>query len=62
MTEQNSDAIEGESAAGHADALKEAQPAYEPPRLTVLGTLADLTRGSDSAANTDGIFPGSMFT
>jgi len=62
MHRRNPPAIETELATGHADAPEEVQPAYEPPHLTVLGTLADLTRGSDSAANTDGVFPGSLFT
>jgi hypothetical protein len=33
-------------------------PAYEPPRATVLGTLADLTQGHPGAKS-DGINPGS---
>jgi hypothetical protein len=36
--------------------------AYEPPRISVLGTLSDLTRGRSSTARTDGTFPGSIFT
>jgi hypothetical protein len=35
---------------------------YEPPRITTLGSLADLTRGRSSNARTDGTFPGSIFT
>jgi hypothetical protein len=38
---------------------KPAQPApYEPPRLTDLGTLAELTRGVNPTT-TDGLTPGS---
>jgi hypothetical protein len=35
-----------------------AQPGCEPPRLEVLGTLAELTEG-DLGATTDGISPAS---
>ena len=36
----------------------EVRPAYEPPALRRLGTLAELTRGAPSA-DTDGFGPGS---
>jgi hypothetical protein len=32
---------------------------YEPPRIVVLGTVADLTRGTDTGG-TDGLGPGSV--
>ena len=32
---------------------------YEPPTITVLGSLADLTQGN-SEGTTDGTFPGSL--
>lgn len=35
------------------------EPTYEPPRLTVLGSLADLTRGTITNGS-DGINPGSL--
>lgn len=35
--------------------------AYEPPALVVLGTVAELTRGNNTQAHTDGTFPGSLF-
>ena len=34
---------------------------YEPPRLTSLGSIEELTRGNNTQAVTDGAFPGSMF-
>lgn len=34
---------------------------HEPPRATVLGTLAELTRGPDINADTDAGFAGSNF-
>jgi hypothetical protein len=34
---------------------------YEPPRITVLGTVRELTLGTNTQAQTDGTFPGSMF-
>ncbi len=36
-----------------------ARPDYEPPKLTVIGTVADLTQGT-TPITTDGIFPGSI--
>ena len=33
-------------------------PGYEPPRLTVLGTLQELTRGGDVAINDGNGFSG----
>lgn len=39
-------------------AVPERRSEYEPPRLTTLGTLAELTRGVSGAS--DGIGPGSF--
>jgi hypothetical protein len=38
--------------------VQQTRPEYEPPRLTTLGTLAELTRGVAGAS--DGIGPGSF--
>lgn len=46
----------GEDARGEVRA-----DAYRPPKLTVLGTVAELTQGNNTAAHTDGTFPGSLF-
>jgi hypothetical protein len=35
---------------------------YEPPRVTRLGTIAELTLGQSRSQRTDGVFPGSQFT
>jgi hypothetical protein len=35
---------------------------HEPPRITRLGTVAELTLGHPIANETDGSFPGSIFT
>jgi hypothetical protein len=35
------------------------EPPYEPPRLTVLGSLADMTQGNPGDQS-DGINPGSL--
>lgn len=34
---------------------------YEPPRLTRLGTLSELTQGDDTQRHSDATFPGSNF-
>ncbi len=34
---------------------------YEPPRLTPLGTIAEMTLGSSHHHHTDGLFTGSQF-
>jgi len=36
------------------------KPDYEPPRIEVLGTIAELTAGGGTHT-TDGTFPGSVF-
>lgn len=41
---------------------EEREVAYVPPRLTVLGSLQELTLGSHRKQRTDGIFPGSLFS
>jgi hypothetical protein len=33
--------------------------AYEPPQMKVIGTLSELTWGTVSASDSDGVFPGS---
>jgi len=41
----------------------EASPgAHEPPRITRLGTVAELTLGFPNENGSDGTFPGSQFT
>ncbi|HWF50824.1 MAG TPA: lasso RiPP family leader peptide-containing protein [Solirubrobacteraceae bacterium] len=35
---------------------------HEPPRITRLGTVAELTLGHPVTHETDGTFPGSLFT
>ena len=54
-----------ESRAGHGQGRSNPVPcpdrAYEPPRLTVIGTVIEMTRGSNTSLNTDGMFPGSLF-
>jgi hypothetical protein len=40
-------------------AVQQRRPEYEPPRLTTLGTLAELTRGVNPVTS-DGIGPGSF--
>lgn len=57
MTEQDSDATR---AVEHVHARGESQHAYEPPHVTVLGTLADLTEGEPDAQGSDGMFAGSL--
>jgi len=61
LSEQDPARTEAEWATGHSDAKAHAQPVYEPPQMTVLGTLGELTRGSNPEANTDATFPGSFF-
>jgi hypothetical protein len=34
---------------------------HEPPRITRLGTIQELTLGSATSSHTDGTFPGSIF-
>jgi hypothetical protein len=44
---------------GDSDGLRDDPPAvYEPPRLIVIGTVAELTRGSNPTTS-DGLGPGS---
>ena len=40
----------------------DSRESHEPPRITRLGTVAELTLGHPEAGRTDGSFPGSLFT
>jgi hypothetical protein len=43
-----------------ADREVEHEPGtYEPPQLKMIGTLSELTWGTVSASDSDGVFPGS---
>lgn len=44
---------------GGQDCGPDRREAYEPPAITVLGSLAELTQGN-SEGITDGTFPGSL--
>jgi hypothetical protein len=39
-----------------------AAPEHEPPRITRLGTVVELTLGHPVLNESDGTFPGSLFT
>jgi hypothetical protein len=40
---------------GRPHAVNDSGPGYEPPRLTVLGTLAELTAGGNVSSQADGV-------
>jgi hypothetical protein len=44
----------------HSEASDGGIDGYEPPAITVLGTLAELTLGSSSSHGSDGTFTGSI--
>jgi hypothetical protein len=50
-----------DSGALPAGARRSAAEAHEPPRITRLGTVAELTLGSQTENHSDGTFPGSIF-
>jgi hypothetical protein len=62
------DGTTGHPGGAHAaddQASRLGQPAptatHVPPRITRLGTIAELTLGSEEESNSDATFPGSLF-
>jgi hypothetical protein len=53
--------ISGPGARPQGHGQDKAEP-HEPPRIVRLGTVAELTLGHPLAHETDGTFPGSLFT
>lgn len=59
MAEQHSAATEDEAAC-QSDVQPGSHAGYQPPRMTLLGTLSELTGGPDTGMQTDGLMTGSM--
>jgi hypothetical protein len=64
MNNQKKDSLSAETTdpgARPGDHDQTAAGTHEPPRITRLGTVAELTLGHPIANETDGTFPGSIF-
>jgi hypothetical protein len=60
MTDQKKDLLSADETGADEQGPTTARP-HEPPRITRLGTVAELTLGHLGAHETDGTFPGSLF-